>query len=275
MGENVIEILVKRRNATKAGFQGAVSGAEAAAGSISAIFSKMGGNVNKHLAGIGSGLGVAGGILGAGSGLLAMAGPIGAAGLALGAFGAVAIPILSKVHAAQVKLTAAQLQYSKATTAAGRATALKAEAAATAGLTDQQKGLMRQVAALGKQFSSLESILTPVVVTVASMVAQLGNALMPVLFALATAGAKLLTGMLRPLLTLISSPFFAVFTKQIAAMAVQMGPVLGAAVAGLLKWLMQVFISVMPAGLKIRKVLRPAPLVIPTVLVACIASAVA
>src|SRR5260370_33371899 len=110
MGENVIEILVKRRNATKAGFQGAVSGAEAAAGSISAIFSKMGGNVNKHLAGIGSGLGVAGGILGAGSGLLAMAGPIGAAGRARGRVGGVALPVPSQGPAATGQLTRVHVQ---------------------------------------------------------------------------------------------------------------------------------------------------------------------
>jgi hypothetical protein len=271
MADNVVQITVTSKNSTRAGLKSATADAEAAATGIAAIFDKMGKNVNKHLSGLGSGLGASGGILAAGSGLVAMAGPIGAAGLALGAFGAIAIPVLSKVHAAQVKLTAAQLQYSKATTAAGRATALKAEQQATAGLTDQQKGLMGQVAALGKQFASLEAILTPVVITVASMAAQLGNALMPVLFTLATAGAKLLTGMLRPLLALISSPFFTVFTKQIAAMAVQMGPVLGQAVAGLLKWLMQLFIAVMPAGLKILKLLLPALLVMLTELIPVIA----
>jgi hypothetical protein len=271
LADNVVQITVTSKNSTRAGFQGAKADAEAAATGIAAIFDKMGKNVNKHLSGLGSGLGAAGGILGAGSGLLAMAAPLGAAGLALGAFGAIAIPVLSKVHAAQVKLTAAQLQYSKATTAAGRATALKAEQQATAGLTDQQKGLMGQVAALGKQFSRLEAQMTPVIVAVASMVIQLGGALMPVLATLATAGAKLITGMLRPLLALISSPFFAQFTKQIAAMAVQMGPVLGAAVAGLLKWLMQLFIAVMPAGLKILKLLLPALLVMLTELIPVIA----
>src|SRR5260370_33553063 len=248
MADIVVQITVTSKNSRRAGCGAAKADAEAAATGIAAIFDKMGKNVNKHLSGLGSGLGASGGILAAGSGLLAMAGPIGAAGLALGAFGAVAIPILSKVQKAHQALTAAQLQYNKATTAAGRATALKAEAAATAGLTSQQKGLMGQVAALGKQFSSLEAILTPVVITVASMVAQLANALMPVLFTLATAGAKLLTGMLRPLLTLISSPFFAQFTKQIAAMAVQLGTAPGAAAAELRKRLMRLLIAVRPAA---------------------------
>src|SRR5258708_21284563 len=158
MADNVVQITVTSKNSTKAGFGAAKADAEAAATGIAAIFDKMGRNVNKHLSGLGSGLGASGGILAAGSGLLAMAGPIGAAGLALGAFGAVAVPVLMKVEKAHQALTAAQLQYNKATTAAGRATALKADAAATAGLTSQQIGLMGQVADLGRKFSCLAAI---------------------------------------------------------------------------------------------------------------------
>jgi len=124
LADNVVQITVSSKNSTKAGFAAAKADAESAATGIAAIFDKMGKNVNKHLAGIGSGLGAAGGILGAGSGLLAMAGPIGAAALALGAFGAVAIPVIKKVTTAQTALTAAQAQYTAATTGPAHQAAL-------------------------------------------------------------------------------------------------------------------------------------------------------
>jgi len=257
--DNVVEILVKSRNSTRAGFAGAKADAEAAATGIAGVFERMTNKINKeHLAGVGKGLGASGGILAAGSGLLAMAGPIGAAGIALGAFGAVAVPILGKVAKAHAALTAAQLQYNAATTSAGRATALKAEQQATAGLTGQQAGLMGTVAGLEKSFGRLENQMTPVVVGVAQVAVKLATALMPVMVKLVPVGAKILTDFLVPFTKLLNSPVGVQFFAAVAKFGGQLGTILGPGVVALLGILMKLFVAVMPSGVKILALLLPA-----------------
>src|SRR6266700_7632036 len=101
MAENQVEILVKSKDSTRAGFKSAEAAAEESGGRIAAIFDKVGSKIGEKLGNIGKNLGQnagkGGGLFAGGAGVLAMAGPIGAAGAAMGAFGAIAIPILSKV----------------------------------------------------------------------------------------------------------------------------------------------------------------------------------
>jgi hypothetical protein len=257
VADNTVEILVKSKNKTGEGFKAAEAEAEASGGRIASIFDKVTTSVNAKLGTIGAGIGKAAGLFAGGSGLLAMAGPIGAAGIAMGAFGAIAVPVIDKLTKAHTALAAAQLQYSKATTAAGRASALKAETAATAGLTDAQKGLMGQAAGLSQQFGKLVNQLTPVVVMVAALAVKLGTALMPVIQKLAPVGAQVIAGFLGPLVKLLNSPVGVQFFAAVAKFGAQAAGLIGPQVIKLLGALMVLFMQLMPAGIKILAVLLP------------------
>src|SRR5258708_4861519 len=259
MADNVVSITVTSKNSTKAGFAAAKADGEGAATSIGQIFEKMQQKIRKDF---GKTLGeyvgspAAAGGIGLGSGLLSMAGPIGAAGLAMGAFGAVAVPVLSKVSAASSAIQAAQLRYAQATTAAGRRAALNAEQAAISNnnLTRSQVALIAPVNALQTAFGKLQDRATPAI----GALLRLATALMPLFGTLVTAGGRMILTLVAPLTALFRSPFFAAFTKQIAAMATQLGTLLSPAFAGLIKWMLQLFVTVMPQGLIILRLLLPA-----------------
>lgn len=214
-----------------------------------------------------------------GAAALAMSGPFAAAGLAVGAFGAVAIPVLHKVADAHTALTAAQQQYNKAVenekiqlasaTSAKQAAqieasaskqkqmALYAEKQATDGLTSSQKGLMGQVAQLGKAWNGIEAALTPLVVDVAKVAISVAQDLMPAFKALAEVGGNALETILGYLGQLFRSPFFAQFIAQMSQLASQVAPMLGQALTGLLKVFMQLFEQSGPAGVQLLQVLLP------------------
>jgi hypothetical protein len=230
----------------KLGEKAVTAQAKVGGSGLSGALSRMG----KVLGGLG---GVAGGALG-----LGLAGPFAAAGLAAGAFGAVAIPILTKVKTANDALTKAQLQYNQATTKSQRAAALKAEAAATAGLTTQQKGLMDQVEQLGNAWNGLQDEMTPVVTAVAQMGVGILSALMPALEKLIPAGAKVIMAVLAPMEKLFASPFFASFIAQMTTLASQVAPMLGLQLTRLLVVFMQMFMQAGPAAVQVLNQLLPA-----------------
>jgi hypothetical protein len=280
VADNTVDIYVRSKNSTRAGFASAKADAEEAATGIGAVFEKMVTKINSHLGEAGkgfgqavSGAGKAGGILGAGSGLLAMAGPLGAAGVALGAFGAIAIPVLTKVHDAQAKLTAAQLQYSNATTKAGRATALKAEENATRGLSGSQMQMMGTLRQLSGVFTGVQKALSPLIESVLKLGVTTIKDLMPALNGMAQSGASVLFEFMVPLNKLLQSRLFAVFIQQMNVFAQEAGQLLGPALVKLLAILMQLFIKTMPSGLKILQQLIPALLQMLTQLVPVIAVA--
>jgi hypothetical protein len=213
---------------------------------LSGALSRMG----KVLGGVG---GLAGGALGIG-----LAGPFAAAGLAAGAFGAVAIPILTKVKTANDALTKAQQQYAQATTKSQRAAALKAEAAATYGLSTQQKGLMDQVQQLSDAWGGLQDEMTPVVTGVAQMGVGIASALMPALEKLIPAGAKVIGAVLTPMEKLFGSSFFGQFIDQMTQLAGQVAPMLGQQLTRLLVVFMQMFMQAGPSAVQILNQLIPA-----------------
>ena len=240
---NVVAITVKTNNQTSSGLS-----------AVEARFASFGKNIGKTLGGITAVL--AGGI--GGSGLLAMATPLAAAGVAVGAFGAVAIPVLTKVNDAQTKLTAAQLAYSKATTAAGRASALKAEQMATENLTGSQVKLMGVMQQIRGLWTQLGNRMSPLILAIAQMAEKLLRDLMPALNKLVPAGAKIIQAFLIPLDRLLSSRFFARFVDDMVRFGVAAANVVGPAVVQLLKVLMQLFMQLLPSGLVILKLLLPA-----------------
>src|SRR5260221_12644574 len=207
MADNVVSILVTSKNATKAGLAAAKADAEGAAASIGQIFEKMNQKLGKDF---GSKVGELGKSLkpaawfAGGSGALAMATPLAAAGVAMGAFGAVAIPVLSKVSAAQAALNTAQQAYASATTAAQRQAALKAEVKATDNLSVSQKGLLGPLTQIKAAFSRLQDTATPAI----GALLRLGTSLMPLFGALVKAGGALVLAVAGPLAVLIRSPFF-------------------------------------------------------------------
>jgi len=235
--------------------------------------------VRDKLAMTGANLGKGVGLFGLGSLALSAAGPLAAAGLAVGAFGAVAIPVLTKIGTAQTALTAAQQQYNKvaanesiqlaaATTAKQRASievaaskqramALDAEKQATAGLTSQQKGLMGQVSQLSGMWSKVEAALTPVVVNVAKVALSVAQDLMPAFQALASVGGNALETILGYLGQFVRTPFFAGFIKEMTQLADQVAPLLGQSLVGVLQVFAQLFEQAGPAGVQLLQVLLP------------------
>lgn len=178
------------------------------------------------------------GALIAGSNLLAMAGPLASAGLALGAFAAVAAPSLEKVK--------------KALTSTGTAATT-----AWAKLSPAQVDLAHDVQGLQHQFDALQTSMAPVVARVADLAVKTAGSLMPALGGLARAGASVLSDVLRPMRQLFQSDFFASFVKSAQHMATTIGPVLGNALAGLLRDLMKIFKEAGPAGAQMLSVLLP------------------
>src|SRR5258708_3474602 len=259
MADNVVSITVTSKNSTKAGFAAAKADGEGAATSIGQIFEKMHQKISKDF---GKNLGeslkfpAAAGGIGLGSGLLSMAGASGAAGLARGAFGGVAVPVLSKVSAASSAIQAAQLRYAQATSAAGRRAALNAEQAAISNnnLTRSQVALIAPVNALQTAFQKLQDKATPAI----GALLKMATSLMPLFGTLVQAGGRLVLALVAPLQALIKSPFFTTFTKQIGVLATQMGSVLGPALAGFLKAMMQLFVQAGPAGVRLLAQLLPA-----------------
>lgn len=152
MAENVVEILVRSKDKTKAGFVSAEASAEASASAVERIWAKHGANINKGLAGIGKvggGLGAAGGLLAGGAGALAIAGPLAGATAAMGAFGAVAVGEFKKVNTATKTNTVAQQTYNNSI-ASAKATYDKQMAAAEKQLSQAKTAQQRQ-AALNKE----------------------------------------------------------------------------------------------------------------------------
>jgi len=254
---NQIQITVTSKNKTGPGFAEALKEADGFAAKMGVIFDRIGQQAQTRLKNIGKVGPTGGGIFAGAAGLLAMAAPLGAAGVAMAAFGAVAIPVLTKVETAHKNLLAAQLQYNKATTASGRASALAAEQRATAGLTDAQKGLMGQIGGLQKSWNGLLNQMTPVIVTVAALAIKLGQTLMPIIQKLAPAGAKVVMDFLAPMTKLFNSPIGVQFFAAVAKFAVQAGALVGPQIIRLLGVLMVLFMQLMPAGMKILQALLP------------------
>jgi phage-related protein len=216
-----------------------------------------GGRLRGLLGGLGTAAG-AGGLLAAGSGGLALAGPLGAATAAIGAFGVVAIPVITKVTTAQKALNAAQQAYAHATTRAQRLAALKAEQKATEGLTASERGLMGPLAQIEKAWGRMESQLAPVVVNVLKVGIALGKSLLPAFKALAQVGGNALETVLGYLGQLTRSQFFRRFIRDVSQLANQAAPMLGQALVSLLRVFMKLFIQLGPPGLKLLGALAPA-----------------
>jgi len=191
-----------------------------------------------HLQGAFSGLlkGTAG-LFGGGS-LLGLASPLGAAGLAVGAFAALAVPALSKVH--------------KALSTTG-----KAGQKAWAALDPGQRHIAKSLQSLKAGFSKLSTAFEPILASVIQLGAKVVTDLEPALKALAPAGARIITAFLRPLDALLKSPFFKRFIDQMSQLAMQVAPILGKSLVGLLKVFMQLFMQAGPSGVKLLGQLLP------------------
>lgn len=238
------------------------------------------------------------GIFAGGAGALAAAAPLAAATVAAGAFGAVAIPVLTKVagatatnrkaaqsyaaaitsaknsYAAQV--TAAQHSLAVAKTAAQRQAALNAEHKASVALSQREQaalttrnnatvklskseqGLRTQLSGLEKMWGKVEAQLAPVVAQVLKLGVGVAKDLLPSFSLLVQSGGQVLMSVLRPMGALFKSNFFAGFIQDMTEFADQAGPLLGKTLVALLRLFMHLFISLMPAGLKILNALLPA-----------------
>ncbi len=285
---NEVVIHVRTADSTKSGLESAKTSSSKAGADAGGFFAEHFGKtskkrmelVGKELAGVMA-------VVGAGaaaSGLLAMAAPLAAAGLAVGAFGAVAFPVLKGTMTAVQGNTAAQKTYNDSiakakqtyeqqmavakTAAQQRAAGLtlsKAEANAqltlsqnTHKLSGAQQSLVTNFNALKASFSGITTALTPMVLQVATLGTKIGVALMPTLKSLAQSGGKILESMLTPLLALFKSPAWAQFIGTIAKFASQIGPILGKTLADLVLWFTKLFIGIMPSGVKILSLLLPA-----------------
>ena len=297
MAENVVEILVKSRDSSKAGFASAAAEAETQGSLVERIWAKHSDAINTKMASIGTGLGKGGGILAIGSAALAMAAPLGAAGVAMGAFGAIAIPVLKNTMTAATANTAAQktyntsiaaakqayntqmasavAAYNAATTATGRQAALnrehqasltlsQAEAAATdklhastVKLTGPQQQLVGQVQQLNGLWKQFQTQMTPLVVSVASLGVSMAKDLLPAFGKLATAGGNALAALFKPLDAFFKSKAFDQIIAQFAKFATQAATLLGPALAQLIKLLLQLFVQLMPSGVSILKLFLP------------------
>lgn len=229
---NIVEVVVRTRDdealagmkATEAAFE--ESGKKSGEG-FSAKFSE-------GLKGLGKGAGAFAGL----SSALSIASPLGAAGLAVGSFAAVAVPELTKVQTALA-----------ATGKAGQK--------AWEQLTPGERALGTELKGLKASFGEVQQALAPVVATTATLAVGLAKDLMPALSVMATAGGKVIDDFLQPFDELVKSSFFEQFIKAMSQGAEQIGSVLGPALIGLIKVLMQLFIQLMPSGVQILKVLLP------------------
>jgi phage-related protein len=278
---NIVSVTVRVTNGTSPGLSQATAAATKAGDEAGKGFSEK---FAARLGTAGKNSAIGGGLFAGLSSALAMAAPLGAAGLAVGAFGAVAIPIFENLKKSTTANQAAQLAYNHAvekakqsydqavagaTTAKQKTAALATEQKAldaaqltldqhTTKLSGSQQGLADQVTKLQTAWKQTQAAMAPVVLTVAKLGVGLLQSLMPALQALATAGAAVLTPLINDFAALVKSPFFTEFTKVMSQAAKQIGPLLGKAVTDLIKVLMQLFIQLMPAGLQILKLLLPA-----------------
>jgi len=216
---NIVEVVVRTVNDTKAGLESAKSD-----------FSKAGRDISNSLKPVGIAM--------AGSGLLSMAAPLGAAGLAVGAFGAVAAPTLKKVEAAL--------------TSTG-----KAGKKAWADLDPAQKNLATSIKGLESSFDAVAKSLEPMVTGVLHLGVTLAHDLLPSLSTLGSAGGAALKSVLTPLDQLVKSSGFTTFIKQMADFAKQAAPVIGTLLVGALKIFMQLMEQLAPIGLQLLKSLTP------------------
>ncbi len=187
--------------------------------------------------------GIAGAFLGAGaaaasSGLLSMGGPLAAAGVALGAFGAVAAPELSKTQEALAKTG-------------------KAGQKAWKELTPPERQLAGAIKGVEASWTKLQATLAPVVDKVVGMGAKLIKDFLPSVGKLAEAGGKIAEAFIGPLDKLVRSKVFSQFIDQLAKFGEQAGKILGPAIVQLLKVFMQLFTQLMPTGIKVLQLLFP------------------
>ncbi len=217
---NTVEILVKSKNQTRAGFASAERDAKSHAGRMNSIL----GGIGKGL--LGGALG--GGALAGGSGLLAMAGPLGALTAGFAAFGAVATTEIGKVEKKG------------------------------AVLTGQQKQLKGAVDGLKNTWGQLADKMAPVITAVAKLAGHFLKGLMPALKVLVPAGANMIKLFLTPLLNLIKTPLFKKFVDDMVRFGSQAAKITGKGFADLVRVLMQLFIQLMPSGVKILRQLLPA-----------------
>ena len=217
---NIVEVTVRANNDTKAGLD-----------SAKIDFSKAGKVIGDSLKGIGGAF--------AASGLLAAAMPLGAAGVAMGAFGAVAAPTLSKVE--------------KALSSTG-----KAGKQAWANLDPAQTAIAKNIQGLQRSFDGIAKAAEPLVTQVTSLALTLARDLLPALSPMAKAGATLIGDFLKPMDALLRSSTFKKFSDSISGFATQIGPMLGTFLTSLVKIMMQLFIQLMPQGVKILGLLLPA-----------------
>jgi len=220
MASNVVEILVKAKDNTKQAFAEAKANSE---------------DLKKSMAGIGQGAG----IIALGSSLTAMAAPLGGLTLAVGAFGALAAPTFSKVEKAVTS-----------TGAAGKK--------AWAQLDPTQTGIAKAIEGIKTSFEQASKAIEPAILYLVKFGGVILQSLMPSLQILAKAGASSISAFLAPLLGLVASPFFKQFADMMAKLAVQASQILGPALVGLLKVLMQIFMDVGPTGIKLLAQLAPA-----------------
>lgn len=112
-------------------------------------------------------------------------------------------------------------------------------------------------AELKSSFGELQKSMAPLVNSVIALGTHFLKDLMPAIGPLAKAGAGVISDFLKPMDTLVRSPFFAQFVAQVAKFAEQAGALVGPALVQLMKVFMQLFIQLMPAGMKILGVLLP------------------
>jgi len=181
---------------------------------------------------------VGGGLASLGSGLLAGVGPLGAAGLGLGAFAAVAVPELTKVHDAMSKVGTA------------RKTAL-------GNLTPQERQLIPAIHEIKSAFHDVVKELAPVVDNIVKLGAGVLKHLMPTLGIFAHVGASILINFLKPFDKWIQSKSFQQLADQFAQFGDQAGKILGPQLVNLLKALAQLFVQLLPSGIRVLKLLIP------------------
>jgi hypothetical protein len=164
-------------NATLAG--GGTAAAGGAAGGIGAL------GTAGAIAGVVALLSGAGGLI------PALAG----AGLAVAAFGALAIPTFTAVFGAVSKIAADTTAYQAATTAAARSTALAKIKADWAALTPGQAAAVKGIQALQTAFGNLATAIQPLALKLLNDGLKIAAQLLPALLPLAQAGGKALTGL--------------------------------------------------------------------------------
>lgn len=216
---NIVEIVVRTVNDTKAGLESAKKD-----------FAKAGQDIAGALKPVGIAM--------AGSGLLSMAAPLGAAGVAVGAFGAIAAPTLSKVE--------------KALTTTG-----KAGKQAWANLDPAQRNLAMSIKGLQGSFNAVAKSLEPMVTGVLHLGVTLAHDLLPALSILGRAGGAALTSILTPLDKLVKSSGFTKFIQQMATFAKQAAPIIGTLLVGAIQLLMQMMEQLAPVGIKLLQALTP------------------